>query len=210
MNTALLFAAIEKLTPLTDEQKNFLGGMVRERKAKKGQFLLHEGAVQKASFFVTSGLLVSYYIALDGKEHLIQIAPEGWWISDLNSFTRQKAALLNIRAIEESTIIELPYLQTENMFDQIPQMDKYFRVITERALIHFQKRMIEDEQDHYVDYRFNSRLIRRITGLGGDTLDRYKKLYRPSYSFVVSSTLARFYEYILNTSYIFKREEGIQ
>ena len=60
MNTALLFAAIEKLTPLTDEQKNFLGGMVRERKAKKGQFLLHEGAVQKASFFVTSGLLVSY------------------------------------------------------------------------------------------------------------------------------------------------------
>jgi hypothetical protein len=74
----------------------------------------------------------------------------------------------------------------------------------------FQKRMIEDEQDHYVDYRFNSKLIHRITGLGGDTLDRYKKLYRPSYSFVVSSTLARFYEYILNTSYIFKREEGIQ
>jgi hypothetical protein len=73
----------------------------------------------------------------------------------------------------------------------------------------FQKRMVEDEQDHYVDYRFNSRLINRITGLGGDTLTKYKKLYRPSYYFVVSSTLARFYEYILNTSYIFKKEEGI-
>ena len=74
----------------------------------------------------------------------------------------------------------------------------------------FQKRIVEEEQDHYIDYRFNSKLIHRITGLGGDTLARYKKLYRPSYFFVVSSTLARFYEYILNTSYIFKKEEGIQ
>jgi CRP-like cAMP-binding protein len=187
MNTALLFAAIEKLTPLTDEQKNFLGGMVRERKAKKGQFLLHEGAVQKASFFVTSGLLVSYYIALDGKEHLIQIAPEGWWISDLNSFTRQKAALLNIRAIEESTIIELPYLQTENMFDQIPQMDKYFREITERPLIQFQKRMIEnnsmDARDrmsafraHYPDLvnRLPQKLIASYLGISPEFLSKIK------------------------------------
>ena len=74
----------------------------------------------------------------------------------------------------------------------------------------FQKRLVEDEQDRYVDYRFNAALIHRITGLGGDTLVRYKKLYRPSYYFVVSSTLARFYEYILNTSYIFKKEEGIR
>jgi hypothetical protein len=35
MNTDLLFAAIEKLTPLTVEQKTFLAGIVRERKAKK-------------------------------------------------------------------------------------------------------------------------------------------------------------------------------
>jgi hypothetical protein len=69
---------------------------------------------------------------------------------------------------------------------------------------------VEDEEDRYVDYRFNSRLINRITGLSGDTLTKYKKLYRPSYLFVVSSTLARFYEYILNTSYIFKRDEGIR
>jgi CRP/FNR family transcriptional regulator, anaerobic regulatory protein len=187
MNTDLLFAAIEKLTPLTVEQKTFLAGIVRERKAKKGQFLLHEGAVQKASFFVTSGLLISYYIALDGKEHLIQIAPEGWWISDLNSFTRQREALLNIRAVEESTIIELPFLQTENMFDQIPQMDKYFRVITERALINFQKRIIENNsmaardrmsafREHYPDLvnRLPQKLIASYLGISPEFLSKIK------------------------------------
>lgn len=73
----------------------------------------------------------------------------------------------------------------------------------------FQKRLIEDEQDRYVDYRFSSKTITRITGLKGDTLTKYKKLYRPSYFFVVNSTLTQFYEYILNTSYAFKKQEGI-
>lgn len=74
----------------------------------------------------------------------------------------------------------------------------------------FQKRLIEDEQDRYVDYRFSSNVIHRITGLSGDTLALYKKLYRPSYIFVVTGTLAQFYQYILNTSYAFKKEKGIQ
>ncbi len=74
----------------------------------------------------------------------------------------------------------------------------------------FRQRLVEQEQDRYIDYRFNTKLIHRITGLGGDTLTRYKKLYRPSYSFVITSSLAKFYEYILNTSYMFKRDEGIQ
>jgi CRP-like cAMP-binding protein len=144
--------------------------------------------VQKTSFFVTSGLLISYYIDMDGKEHLIQIAPEGWWISDLNSFTRQKGALLNIRAVEESTVIELPFLQTDNMFDQIPQMDKYFRVITERALINFQKRMIENNsmtardrmlqfREHYPDLvnRLPQKLIASYLGISPEFLSKIKK-----------------------------------
>jgi len=74
----------------------------------------------------------------------------------------------------------------------------------------FQKRLQEEEEDRYVDYRFSSKTISRITGLTGDTLLKYKKLYRPSYSFVVNSTLTQFYQYILNSSYAFKKEEGIE
>lgn len=73
----------------------------------------------------------------------------------------------------------------------------------------FQKRLIQDEEDRFVDYKFSSKTITRITGLKGDQLTEYKKLYRPSYERVANSSLAQFYEYILNTSYIFKRENGI-
>lgn len=74
----------------------------------------------------------------------------------------------------------------------------------------FKSRLLQQEQDNYVDYRFSSKTISRVTGLKGDELEKYKKLYRPTYFFVVSSTLTEFYEYILNTSYAFKRQEGIK
>ncbi|MDQ2719241.1 MAG: carboxypeptidase-like regulatory domain-containing protein [Bacteroidota bacterium] len=76
--------------------------------------------------------------------------------------------------------------------------------------IAFQKRLVDDEKEQYINYRFNSKTITRITGLHGDTLLKYKTLYRPDYFFVTTSTLAEFYEYILNTSYAFKKENGIQ
>ena len=72
----------------------------------------------------------------------------------------------------------------------------------------FQKRLADEEQERYIDYRFSSKTISRITGLAGTQLSKYKVLYRPSYYFVVNSTLTEFYQYILNTSYAFKKQEG--
>lgn len=92
----------------------------------------------------------------------------------------------------------------------LDQLIGMFNYRKKRESVAFQKRLIEDEHDRYVNYRFSSKVIKRITGLSGDTLARYKKLYTPSYNFVVSSTLAQFYQYILNTSYGFKKEEGIK
>lgn len=74
----------------------------------------------------------------------------------------------------------------------------------------FRNLLIQEEQEKYVDYRFSSKTISRITGLKGEELEKYKKVYRPSYYFVANSTLVQFYEYILKTSYDFKAIEGIK
>ena len=74
----------------------------------------------------------------------------------------------------------------------------------------FKNRLLDEEEERYIDYRFSSKTISRITRLEGDTLEKYKKLYRPNYYFVANSTLAEFYQYILNTSYAFKKQEGIE
>ena len=74
----------------------------------------------------------------------------------------------------------------------------------------FQDRLVSEEEDRYVDYRFSAKNIERITGLKSPELEEYQKLYRPSYYFVTNSTLTQFYEYILNTSYVFKKENNIK
>jgi hypothetical protein len=71
----------------------------------------------------------------------------------------------------------------------------------------FRNRLLQQEQDNYVDYRFSSKTITRVTGLTGDSLETYKKLYRPSYYFTSTSTLAQFYEYILKTAEAFRKNE---
>lgn len=91
----------------------------------------------------------------------------------------------------------------------IDALVEMFNFRKKREELAFQKRLIDQEQDNYVNYRFNEKLIHRITGLSGDTLKRYRKLYTPSYYFVANSTLTQFYQYILTTSYAFKKEEGI-
>ncbi len=92
----------------------------------------------------------------------------------------------------------------------LDQLIGIFQFKKNKQNLAFQRRLVDEEQDRYVNYRFSSKVINRITGLSGDTLTRYKNLYRPSYPFIMSSTLPEFYQYILNTSYAFKREEGIQ
>ena len=85
-----------------------------------------------------------------------------------------------------------------------------FQFRKNRQRLAFQNRLIGEEEDKYVDYRFSAKTIERITGLKYPELEEYRKLYRPSYYFTANSTLAQFYEYILNTSYTFKRENDIE
>lgn len=106
---------------------------------------------------------------------------------------------------------------TYNPYDpgSVPGLDldefiKMFQFRKNKRTLAFKERLVQEEQDRYVDYRFSSKTITRVTGLTGDALEKYKKLYRPSYEFLSTSTIAEFYQYILTTSYAFKKREGIK
>jgi hypothetical protein len=74
----------------------------------------------------------------------------------------------------------------------------------------FQKRLVDEEQEKYVNYRFNKYLIHRITNLISPDIDTFMIRYRPNYNFVVQSSLPEFYQYILDASYQFKNDLLLQ
>lgn len=53
-----------------------------------------------------------------------------------------------------------------------------------RRMEAFQRRLLEEERDHYVDHRFSKSLVRKITGLKPPALDVFMREYRPSYEFI--------------------------
>jgi hypothetical protein len=68
--------------------------------------------------------------------------------------------------------------------------------------------MLRNEEEAYVNYRFNKNFVRRITQIKGPALDTFMTLYRPSYFLINTSTELQFNQYILNASYQFRRLRG--
>lgn len=76
-------------------------------------------------------------------------------------------------------------------------LDMLFGARRNRQMLSLQRRLIEEEQDKYIDYRFNRVLVRKITGLEGAHLDTFMRLYRPTYDFIRNcENDYEFYKYI--------------
>ena len=58
-----------------------------------------------------------------------------------------------------------------------------FRVKRNRSMASFQRRLLMEEQDKYVEFRFNKALVRRLTLLDGAELDSFMRVFKPSYTF---------------------------
>jgi len=58
-----------------------------------------------------------------------------------------------------------------------------FRFRRTQSLLSFQQRLLQEERERYIDFRFNKALVRRLTELEGAELDKFMSLFRPSYLF---------------------------
>jgi hypothetical protein len=71
-----------------------------------------------------------------------------------------------------------------------------FRFKRNRRLLAFQQRLIEDEQDKFIDHRFTRYIVKKITGLEGDAADSFMFRFRPSFYFTKTASDYEFFDYI--------------
>jgi hypothetical protein len=83
-------------------------------------------------------------------------------------------------------------------------LDMLFNAKKNRQTLSLQRRLLEEEQDKYVDYRFNKNLVKRLTGLQRPAIDTFMRLYRPSYQYIKNcENEYEFYKYIKDCSIYF-------
>jgi hypothetical protein len=80
-----------------------------------------------------------------------------------------------------------------------------FRFRRNRTMASFQQRLLLDEQEKYIDFRFNKALVRRLTRLDGNELDSFMRVFRPTYTFTKFAGEYDFQYYIKEALYRFKR-----
>jgi hypothetical protein len=77
-------------------------------------------------------------------------------------------------------------------------------------MLAFQRRLVEEEHDKFIDHRFNRSIVKKITHMDGEELDSFMVRFRPSFEFTEGTTDYEFYDYIRLASKQFKsgRKKG--
>lgn len=124
---------IKRYVNMSDDELTGVFNFLTPISLKKKQNLLIEGNVCHHNYFVSKGCLRMFFTNEKGIEQTTQFALENWWLADYNSFERQQPSSFYIQAVEKCDVLALHFEEQENMLREYPQMERYFRLIYQRA-----------------------------------------------------------------------------
>ncbi len=126
---------------LNAEEKEQIISRLQHKPLKKNALLLAAGEVCRHIHFVSNGCLRIYNTDRQGEDHNILFCPENWWASDLASFSGQTPAFYNISALEDTELIYLSYQALEELYIQIPKLERFFRIMIQNGFSLYQRRI---------------------------------------------------------------------
>ena len=152
----VLIEYFNNIIPLNEEEIKAVSEIFKERKVRKRQYILQEGAISHYNTFVVEGCFKMYLVDDTGKEHNLQFAIENWWIGDIGSFHTGEPSMLNIQALEHSVILQVKNTDQWELFTKHPKFNHIFRVFTENALVASQRRVLQNisstAEERYLDF----------------------------------------------------------
>jgi CRP-like cAMP-binding protein len=110
-----------------DADFDLIATMFNSKTLRAGEALQRGGDVAKYATFVARGCLRSYVIDSKGKEHIVQFAPETWWLADNTSLSTGAPSQYFFDAIENSDVLLIDPPSHESLVMKIPAYADAFR-----------------------------------------------------------------------------------
>ncbi|WEK70451.1 MAG: Crp/Fnr family transcriptional regulator [Candidatus Chryseobacterium colombiense] len=178
---------IEKITPLKDEEFDYIFSMFSIKKLRKHQFLVQEDDEVANDYWVINGLLKAYHINKGGKMHILQFAMEDWWISDYQAYNNKTLATISIDCIEDSELLVLSRENKEKLCREMHTVSDFFRKKSNMGYVALQQRILmlleKNPQERYnrlhhltpqLLQRLPKTLIASYLGISREALSRLK------------------------------------
>lgn len=135
---------ISKHVSLTPEEQALFLSKTETKSVKAKTILLNAGEISKETYFVNSGILRSFNINDNIIEHVLHFACKGWWIGDMYSYISEKPGNLFIEVLEEAEIVILSKENQQELYQQIPKLERFFRILAENSLVTHQERLMDN------------------------------------------------------------------
>lgn len=187
-----LIKSITQHVKLSPEEISIFKSFWTEKTLEKGEFLLRNGEICRYDSYIVSGVLKAFCInAENGNEEILFLAIDHWWATDISSFSKQKASIYNIQAVERTALLQISQSSFQKMLEQIPSLEKYFRIILESYLGTLEKRIVFNhmykvEQKYYdfldtypeIAARVPQYLIASYLGVSAEFISRIRKKHK--------------------------------
>ena len=176
---------IHKWTKISKDDESLILSAFDTITVKKKKDILVSGQTCNYLYFITKGCLRSFYVDPKGVEHIYQIRMDNNWISDLESFFSQKPSKYNIEALEDSELLRISFERMEQLYVEIPALERYFRILFQKAYINALHRLNATMWESALD-RYNDMLKEHP-----DMFQRVPLIYIASYLGITPESLSR-------------------
>jgi CRP-like cAMP-binding protein len=186
-----LHTQIRKHIVISDKDLEKVSSRFVYRKFRKKQFILQEGDVCRFETFILKGCCRTYELDEKGQEHILQFAPEDWWAGNLYSFLTETASTYAIDCLEDCEVLQISKQGLEELYSELPVMERYFRIIIQNAFIALQKRVLTNlskpavdrykefiEKYPQIENRVPDHQIASFLGLTPQSLSRIRSQFR--------------------------------
>lgn len=185
----ILHAYFQRQLPeASTEQLRAIEALFEPRPLLRHEVLLRAGEVARVGAFVARGCLRSFVVDEKGKEHIVQFAPENWWISDQNSLSRQEPAQFSIDAVEDSEVLLFDATFFRKLNQLTPAFTEFFHRLLQNNVRTLQRRLVltlsAPAEQRYVDFlqtyptlarRLPQRMIASYLGVTPESLSRIRR-----------------------------------
>jgi CRP-like cAMP-binding protein len=179
---------LQKSIAISDEQFDSISKDLKIKTFEKNEMIVSQGEISTKTYFVTEGLLRTYSIDSKGKVHIIQFAPEHWWLSERNGILFNEASDFFIDAIEPTKAILIPKDYFNNISLHVDGMHELNFAMLNNAIRFMQKRinmlLSATAEERYLDFiklypnltlRVPQWMIASYLGITPESLSRVRK-----------------------------------
>jgi CRP-like cAMP-binding protein len=185
---AVLRAYLEARAAFTDRDFETVAGAFLFKRLSAGDFLQRAGDVTRYAAFVAHGCLRNYVIDAKGKEHIVQFAPETWWLADSISLNTGAPSQYFIDAIEDSEVLLIDGPSHQRLVDDIQPYAAAFRTGLQRHAAAKDQRIVNalssSAEERYLEFlrdypsialRVPQSMLASYLGITPETVSRIRR-----------------------------------